>query len=45
MSTSHKEDGIISKEEANICLTCEMKRCQGNCERLRQEKKKTKSRE
>ena len=43
MGTFHKEDSLYSKDEANICLTCKMKKCYGKCERLKQEKQKLKA--
>lgn len=43
MSAAHKEDGVVSKEEANICLTCEKNICKGNCDRLRKEKRRLKT--
>ena len=32
-----------ASEEAQICLTCTAKRCKGECERLRIERKKLKA--
>jgi hypothetical protein len=40
MSRRRDDEGIYSEAEARICLTCESKRCLGECERLKQEKKR-----
>lgn len=40
MSRRRDDDGIYGEAEARICLTCESKRCRGECERLKQEKKR-----
>ena len=45
MATFHKEDSLYSKEEAYICLNCKLKKCTGECERLKQEKEKIKERQ
>ena len=43
MGVHHKEFWEYDKAEVNICLTCKAKKCRGNCERLRQEKRKLKN--
>lgn len=45
MGAFYKEDSLYSKDEANICLNCKMKKCPGKCERLKQEKEKIKERQ
>ena len=40
MGAYRKDDGLYSKAEANICLTCTLKRCRGNCERLKLERER-----
>lgn len=43
MSGSRYSEGIVSQAEANICLTCESKRCLGICDRLKEERKRLKA--
>lgn len=40
MNKPRKYDRLYSETEARICLTCTEKRCRGDCERLRTEKKR-----
>ena len=40
MEKPRKYDRLYSEAEARICLTCTEKRCPGDCERLKAEKKR-----
>ena len=40
MGAFRKEDSLYSKAEAYICLNCKQKKCIGECERLKSEKKR-----
>lgn len=40
MGTTRKYDTLYNEIEARICLNCTAKVCRGDCERLRQEKKR-----
>ncbi len=43
MSAFPKKDTLYSEAEARICLNCTLKRCRGDCDRLRQEKRRLKA--